>query len=656
MAYNATDITSPEALDHVRLRPGMYIGRTGDGKSPEDGIYILIKEVIDNGIDEFLMGEGTEIHITTDQSKSVTVRDFGRGIPLAKMMDCASRMLTGAKFGSKAFHKSVGLHGVGIKAVNALSESFIIESYRDKRMKRAEFSQGKLVKEYRTKATKEKNGTWVSFTPDPEIFEGYAFESKFIERMLRNYAYLNRNLALVWNGAKFISEEGLLDLLEEHVGEQKAYPIFHWSDDNLEVAITHGPQSGDDYFSYVNGQHTIHGGTHEQVFREIYMRTLRDFYQKSYDAADLRSGLVAALSLRISEPVFESQTKTKLGSSHMEPKGETLRQYLGRTFQPQLDKFLHKNSDIAEIILKKILSAERNRKELNGVKKVAKERAKQAKILNKKLTDCVVHYNTKHAKRADTMLFLTEGDSASGPMIAVREPQTQAVFSLRGKPLNTFGLSKKVVYENEEFYLIQDALNLEDGMEGLRYNKVILATDADVDGMHIRLLMVTFFMQFFPDLVKRGHLYVLQTPLFRVRNKKKTTYCYSDKERLKAIKALGPNPEITRFKGLGEISPEEFAQFIGEGIRLDPITVDAATPVQSLMGYFMGKNTPERQEFILENLQIEGDIPTTDSVQLTATPPPKVKPKVKCAQKAPSKPAPAPKSSLSGKPLSKVSL
>ncbi len=631
--YTESSVESPEGMQHIRMRPGMYIGKTGDGSAPDDGIYVLLKEVIDNGIDEFIMGSGDVIEIDVEEGRRVTVRDYGRGIPLSKIVDCASKIFTGAKFGSEAFKKSVGLHGVGIKAVNALSISFTITAYRSRRFKSADFRQGKLVEDHREKSCNERNGTKVTFEPDPEIFPAFRFDDRFIEAMIRNYAYLNRGLRIVWNGREFRSANGLKDLLEEEIGEEAAYPVFHWSDENLEVALTHGPQPGDEYWSYVNGQHTTQGGAHEQIFREIYMKTLRDFYGKAYEASDLRAGLSAAVSIRITEPLFESQTKTKLGSPHMEPKGESIRQYVGRTFQPALDRFLHEHKDVSDLIQKRIVAAEKSRKELTGVKKLAKERSRQAKVHNRKLTDCTVHYDTKHKLRDQTTLFLTEGDSASGPMISVRDPQTQAIFTLRGKPLNTLGLTKKVVYENEEFFLLQDALNIEDGIEGLRYNRVVLATDADVDGMHIRMLMLTFFMKFFPELVREGHLYILETPLFRVRNKKKTRYCYTDTERVDAIQELGPKPEITRFKGLGEISPKEFAQFIGSGIRLTQIqATGSSAATEHMLEYFMGKNTPERQEFILAHLRPDTESVPDDKLEAPDPPPRKAAPRASQAQ------------------------
>jgi topoisomerase-4 subunit B len=624
--YTESSIESPEGMQHIRMRPGMYIGKTGDGTAPDDGIYVLLKEVVDNAIDEFIMGSGDLIEIDIEENRRVTVRDYGRGIPLEKVVDCASKIFTGAKFGSDAFQKSVGLHGVGIKAVNALSVSFVITAYRGRQFKCAEFSKGKIEQNHRIKSCNERNGTKVTFEPDSELFPNFRFDDRFVEGMIRNYVFLNRGLKIVWNGQEFISQNGLKDLLEDEIGSDALYPVFHWTDSNLEIAMTHGPQSGDDCWSYVNGQHTTQGGVHEQVFREVFMKTLREFYGKPYDASDLRTGLVVAVSIRIVDPVFESQTKTKLGSPHMEPKGESIRQYVSRTFQPALDRFLHEHRDVSDMIQRRIIAAEKSRKDLGAVKKLAKERSKQAKVLNKKLTDCTVHFNTKHKDRNASTLFLTEGDSASGPMISVRDPQTQAIFSLRGKPLNALGLTKKVVYENEEFFLLQDALNIEDGIEGLRYNRVILATDADVDGMHIRLLLITFFLQFFPDLIREGHLYILETPLFRVRNKKKTTYCYTDEERIAAIHALGPKPEITRFKGLGEISPKEFSQFIGEGMRLTKITLSGSSAAtEHMLEYYMGKNTPERQEYILKHLRADSEAVPDEQLEAKSAPWPTAK-------------------------------
>src|SRR6187431_2547231 len=596
--YNEESIKSLDWKEHIRLRPGMYIGKLGDGSSPDDGIYVLVKEVIDNCIDEYTMGYGKTVEITVD-GKQVTIRDYGRGIPLGKVVDVVSKINTGAKYDSKVFQKSVGLNGVGTKAVNALSQYFKVKAVREGKEKTAEFERGFLIKEYKEVKTGEDNGTIVTFIPDETIFKNFKFLPEFIENQIWNYCFLNAGLKIVFNGKSFISRNGLLDLLQRKTNEDEIrYPIIHLKGDDIEVAISHTNEYGEDIYSFVNGQHTTQGGTHQQAFREAYVKTIRDFYKKDYDAADIRTGIVAAVSVRVVEPVFESQTKTKLGSVNVAEGGPTMRNFIGDFFSKELEIFLHKNPTTAEELKKRIEQSERERKELSGIKKLANERAKKANLHNRKLRDCRYHLNDEPpnkgreefvAKLNESTVFITEGDSASGSITKSRNVETQAVFSLRGKPLNCFGLTKKVVYENEEFNLLQHALNIEDGIEGLRYNKVIIATDADVDGMHIRLLLMTFFLQFFPDLVKAGHIFILQTPLFRVRNKKETIYCYSDEERRNAIAKLGVKPEITRFKGLGEISPEEFGLFIGKDIRLDPVILKDAN-IKGLLEYFMGKN------------------------------------------------------------------
>lgn len=606
VTYNEDNIRTLDAQEHIRLRPGMYIGKLGDGSAPDDGIYILIKEVLDNCIDEYVMGHGKQIDVTITD-KTVSVRDYGRGIPLGKVVDAVSKMNTGAKYDSKAFKKSVGLNGVGTKAVNALSEDFAVEAYRDKEMKRAEFKEGKVTADKKVTKTDQPNGTLIVFTPDKKMFKNYHFRTNYIEKMLWNYCYLNPGLTIYFNGERFWSQNGLLDLLKENMSEQPLYPIIHMIDEDIDIAMTHTDAYGEEYYSFVNGQYTTQGGTHLNAFREAITKTLRDFYKKEYDVADIRSGICAAISIKIVEPVFESQTKTKLGSTEMEPGGKSVRTFMADFLKAKLDNFLHKNAEIADTLHRKIIASERERKELSGIKKLAKDRAKKANLHNKKLRDCKTHLtDNKNPKRLETTLFITEGDSASGSITTSRDVNTQAVFSLRGKPLNTHGLTKKIVYENEEFNLIQAALDIEDDLDNLRYNNIVIATDADVDGMHIRLLMMTFFLQFFPDLVKNGHLYILSTPLFRVRNKKETIYCYSDQERQKAIAKLGKNAEITRFKGLGEISPDEFKAFIGPDIRLEPVVVGGES-IQKILDYYMGKNTPERQDFIIDNLKVEKD-------------------------------------------------
>ena len=604
--YSEDNIRTLDWQEHIRLRPGMYIGKLGDGSSADDGIYILLKEILDNSIDEFRMKAGKRIEIKVDDGK-VTIRDFGRGIPLGKVVDAVSKMNTGGKYDSKAFKKSVGLNGVGTKAVNALSEYFRVRSFRDGRLKMAEFSKGMITENYDEKDTSDRNGTEISFIPDGDIFLNFKFRKEYIERMLRNYAYLNPGLKIFFNGETFYSENGLKDLLEEELENETLYPIVHLKDNDIEVAITHTDKSQTEtYFSFVNGQNTTQGGTHLNAFREAYVKTIREFFNKNFDASDVRKSIVAAISINVEEPVFESQTKTKLGSNDIGPNGPTVRTFVIDFLKSKLDNFLHKNPEVAEAIQRKILISERERKELSGIQKLARERAKKVSLHNKKLRDCRQHYNDqKNERKGETQIFITEGDSASGSITKSRDVETQAVFSLKGKPLNCYGLTKKVVYENEEFNLLQAALNIEESLEDLRYNQVIIATDADVDGMHIRLLMITFFLQFFPDLIKNGHLYILQTPLFRVRNKKETRYCYSEAERVKALNELGKNPEITRFKGLGEISPDEFKHFIGKDIRLEPVVVGKDQTIDQLLEFYMGKNTPDRQVFILENLVVE---------------------------------------------------
>ncbi|MFN4364077.1 DNA topoisomerase IV subunit B [Chryseobacterium hispalense] len=604
--YSEDNIRTLDWQEHIRLRPGMYIGKLGDGSSADDGIYILLKEILDNSIDEFRMKSGKRIEIKVDDGK-VTIRDFGRGIPLGKVVDAVSKMNTGGKYDSKAFKKSVGLNGVGTKAVNALSEYFRVRSFRDGRLKMAEFSKGMITENHDEKDTSDRNGTEISFIPDADIFLNFKFRKEYIERMLRNYAYLNPGLKIFFNGETFYSENGLKDLLDEELENETLYPIVHLKDNDIEVAITHTDKSQTEtYFSFVNGQNTTQGGTHLNAFREAYVKTIREFFNKNFDASDVRKSIVAAISINVEEPVFESQTKTKLGSNDIGPNGPTVRTFVIDFLKSKLDNFLHKNPEVAEAIQRKILISERERKELSGIQKLARERAKKVSLHNKKLRDCRQHYNDqKNERKGETQIFITEGDSASGSITKSRDVETQAVFSLKGKPLNCYGLTKKVVYENEEFNLLQAALNIEESLEDLRYNQVIIATDADVDGMHIRLLMITFFLQFFPDLIKNGHLYILQTPLFRVRNKKETRYCYSEAERVKALNELGKNPEITRFKGLGEISPDEFKHFIGKDIRLEPVVVGKDQTIDQLLEFYMGKNTPDRQVFILENLVVE---------------------------------------------------
>jgi topoisomerase-4 subunit B len=610
VVYDESSIRSLDWREHIRLRPGMYIGKLGDGSSPDDGIYILLKEVLDNCIDEHTMGYGKTVDIKVTDDGKVFVRDYGRGIPLGKLVDVVSKINTGGKYDSKAFQKSVGLNGVGTKAVNALSTHFKVQAFRDGQTKVAEFSKGELVKEHKQTETLEPNGTAVYFSPDDTIFKNYHYIPEYIENMLWNYAFLNSGLTIIYNDKKFYSKDGLLDLLKRKTNEENIrYPIIHLKGEDIEMAITHENQYGEEYYSFVNGQHTTQGGTHLLAFREAFAKVVREFFKKEFDLADIRASIVAAISVRVQEPVFESQTKTKLGSANVAHDGPTMKNFVGDFMKKALDDFLHKNPTTADALLKRIMQSERERKDMAGIKKLANERAKKASLHNKKLRDCRFHYDDeKQEKRYDTTLFITEGDSASGSITKSRDVETQAVFSLRGKPLNCFGLTKKVVYENEEFNLLQHALNIEEGLDGLRYNRIVIATDADVDGMHIRLLMLTFFLQFFPDLVKNGHLYILETPLFRVRNKQNTHYCYSEDEKQKAIQKLGGKPEITRFKGLGEISPQEFGLFIGDDIKLQPVILKQDVTIKSLLEYYMGKNTMDRQNFIIDNLRVEKDI------------------------------------------------
>jgi topoisomerase IV subunit B len=616
--YTEESIKSLDWREHIRLRPGMYIGKLGDGAAPDDGIYVLLKEVIDNCIDEHTMGYGKHIDITIEQ-KMVTVRDYGRGIPLGKVVDVVSKMNTGAKYDSKAFQKSVGLNGVGTKAVNALSSFFKVESFREGKMKLAEFERGVLIKENKEQKTTEENGTLITFVADESIFKNFHFIHEYLDNQLWNYCYLNAGLVMNLNGKRYVSKNGLLDLLQRKTNEDELrYPIIHLKGEDIEIAFAHNNDYGEDIFSFVNGQYTTQGGTHHQAFREMYVKTIREFYKKDYDAADIRQSIVAAISVRVQEPVFESQTKTKLGSQVAYENGPSMKNFIGDFLAKELDNYLHRNATVAEALRKRIEQSEKERKELSGIRKLANERAKKANLHNKKLRDCRFHFNDEvtgkdkngtEEKQKQSTIFITEGDSASGSITKARNVETQAVFSLRGKPLNCFSLTKKVVYENEEFNLLQHALNIEDGLESLRYNKIVIATDADVDGMHIRLLLMTFFLQFFPDLVKQNHVYILETPLFRVRDKKETIYCYDEKAKQDAVKKLGNKPEITRFKGLGEISPEEFENFISvDGIKLQPVILEQGEHIQNLLSYFMGKNTMERQEFIIENLRVEVDL------------------------------------------------
>jgi topoisomerase-4 subunit B len=607
--YTEDSIRSLDWKEHIRLRPGMYIGKLGDGSAQDDGIYVLVKEIIDNSIDEHMMGNGKQIDISISDN-TVKVRDYGRGIPLGKVIDCVSKINTGGKYDSGAFQKSVGLNGVGTKAVNALSANFKVQSIRDGKTKIAEFEKGELVKEYKETSTTEKNGTIITFVPDNTIFKNFYFIPDFLEEQLWNYAFLNAGLTINYNGKKYYSENGLLDLLKRKADvETIRYPFIHLKGNDIEMCITHGEQYGEEYYSFVNGQYTTQGGTHLAAFREALVKTVREYYKKDFEASDVRGSIIGAIAIRVQEPVFESQTKTKLGSQNVAHEGPTVRNFVNDFVKRELDNYLHQNSAAADALLKRILQSERERKDIAGIKKLANERAKKANLHNKKLRDCRYHLDDdKSDKRYLSTLFITEGDSASGSITKSRNVESQAVFSLRGKPLNCFGLSKKIVYENEEFNLLQHALNIEDGLDGLRYKNVVIATDADVDGMHIRLLLMTFFLQFFPDLVRNGHLFILDTPLFRVRNKKETIYCYSEDEKQKAIVKLGTKPEITRFKGLGEISPDEFGNFIGEEIRLDPIILTKEITIPKLLSYYMGKNTPERQQFIIDNLKSEKDV------------------------------------------------
>lgn len=620
VVYSEENIKTLEWRDHIRLRPGMYIGKLGEGSSQDDGIYVLLKEVMDNSIDEFMMGNGKKIDVAIND-KEVRVRDYGRGIPLGKVLDASSKMNTGAKYDSKAFKKSVGLNGVGIKAVNALSAKFLVRSIRDGQMKEIHYEQGLTISDEELKPTTEENGVEIIFTPDNLLFGNFRYLSEYIEHMIRNYVYLNAGLVINFNGEKFFSKNGLVDLLNDNISREGLYPIIHLKGEDIEIAMTHGYQYGEDYYSFVNGQNTSQGGTHLAAFKEAIVKTIRDFYKKDFDPSDIRSSIIAAISIKVEEPVFESQTKTKLGSKDMGPEGISVRNFISDFLRKNLDDYLHKNPETAKTILRKIQDSEKERKAISSIQKLARDRAKKVSLHNKKLRDCRIHYNSSDERKLESTIFITEGDSASGSITKSRNVETQAVFSLRGKPLNSYGLTKKIVYENEEFNLLQAALNIEDGIENLRYNNVVLATDADIDGMHIRLLLLTFFLQFFPDLVRKGHVYILQTPLFRIRNKKETIYSYSPEEKDAAMIKLGPNPEITRFKGLGEISPDEFRNFIGKDMRLDPVRVWKSDSVQNFLEFYMGKNTPERQDFIIGNLRIDSEfggdkelLPVTEEV------------------------------------------
>jgi topoisomerase-4 subunit B len=615
--YTEESIKSLDWREHIRLRPGMYIGKLGDGSSPDDGIYVLVKEIIDNAIDEYMMGYGKTIDVTITKDK-VEVRDYGRGIPLGKVIDCVSKINTGGKYDSTAFQKSVGLNGVGTKAVNALSNYFKVQSVREGKTKVAEFEKGKILKDHKETKSAEKNGTLITFAPDSTVFKNYHFRPEYLEEQMWNYAYLNAGLTINFNGQKIHSEKGLFDLLSRKTDEESIrYPIIHLKGNDIEIAMTHGSQYGEEYYSFVNGQNTTQGGTHLAAFREAVVKTIREHFKKDYDASDVRASIVAAIAIRVQEPVFESQTKTKLGSQMAGPDGPVIRTWVNDFVKKELDNYLYKNPATRDALEKRIMQSEKERKEIAGIKKLANERAKKANLHNKKLRDCRIHLDdAKDERRFDTTLFITEGDSASGSITKSRNVETQAVFSLRGKPLNCFGLTKKIVYENEEFNLLQHALNIEESLENLRYNKIVIATDADVDGMHIRLLLLTFFLQFFPELIRNNHVYILDTPLFRVRNKKETIYCYSEEEKQKAVEKLGSKPEITRFKGLGEISPEEFGEFIGENIRLDPVVLQKEAAVQKLLNYYMGKNTPERQQFIIDNLRVEKDLVEEEKVEI----------------------------------------
>src|SRR5690554_3232180 len=605
--YSEESIQTLDWKEHIRRRPGMYIGKLGDGSYSDDGIYVLLKEVMDNSIDEFMMGYGKKIEVNIVDGK-VSVRDFGRGIPLGKLVEVVSKMNTGAKYDSKAFKKSVGLNGVGVKAVNALSSEFAVKAFRDGEVRKADFVRGELINNFPIEKTNEPNGTYVEFTPDGDIFGSYGFKEEFVENLLKNYTFLNSGLTIAYNGTPIVSKNGLLDLLEEKMTEPGIYAPIHLKGEDLEIAMTHAEQYGEEYYTFVNGQHTTQGGTHLIAFREAVVKTIREFYNKNFDVADIRQGMVAAVSIKIEEPVFESQTKTKLGSKDMSPDGVSVRNFVHDFIKKHLDNYLHKHPEVAEIMLRKIQDSEKERKAISGIQKLARERAKKVSLHNKKLRDCRIHYNSNAERKLESAIFITEGDSASGSITKARDVVTQAVFSLKGKPLNSYGLSRKIVYENEEFNLLQAALNIEEGIEALRYNHVIIATDADVDGMHIRLLLITFFLQFFPELIKNGHLYILQTPLFRVRNKKETRYCYTDEEKQRAIKELGPNPEITRFKGLGEISPDEFKYFIGKDMRLERVRMKKEDSSKDLLEFYMGKNTMSRQNFIIENLIVDEEM------------------------------------------------
>jgi topoisomerase-4 subunit B len=614
--YTEDSIRSLDWKEHIRLRPGMYIGKLGDGASQDDGIYVLVKEIIDNAIDEFVMGNGKTIEVTI-QDKTVTIRDYGRGMPLGKVVDCVSKINTGAKYDSKVFKKAVGLNGVGAKAVNAMSAYFKIQAIREGQTKIVEYNRGELINDATIVASEKKEGTIVTFTPDDQIFGNFHYIVEYIEKLLWNYVFLNNGLSIYFNGERYFAKNGILDLLDRNINGNGPvlYPIIHIKEDDLEFAFTHSSKLyGEEYYSFVNGQHTTQGGTHQAAFREAIVKTIREFYNKDFDTSDVRTSILAAISLKVSEPVFESQTKTKLGSQYIEPDGQTIRNYITDIVKRNLDNYLHMNPETAEALLLKILQSQKERKEIAGIKKLAKESVKKASLHNKKLRDCRVHYNSNHERRLDSTLFITEGDSASGSITKSRDVNTQAVFSLKGKPLNCYGLSKKIVYQNDEFNLLQSALNIEEGLDNLRYNNVVIATDADVDGMHIRLLLLTFFLQFYPDLIKAGHLYILQTPLFRVRNKKETLYCYTEEERLDALSKLGKNPEITRFKGLGEISPDEFKHFIGSSIRLDPVILNRDSSINDILSFYMGKNTPTRQNFIIDNLRFEEDIQIEEKV------------------------------------------
>lgn len=614
--YTEDSIRSLDWKEHIRLRPGMYIGKLGDGASQDDGIYVLIKEMVDNAVDEFVMGNGRVIDVDISD-KSVTIRDYGRGMPLGKVIDCVSKINTGAKYDSKVFKKAVGLNGVGSKAVNAMSSFFKVQAIREGQTKIVEYKRGELIVNEDIQPSEEKDGTLVTFIPDDQIFGNFHYILDYVEKLLWNYAFLNHGLTINFNGEKLYAKNGIVDLLDRNINGNGPilYPIIHIQEDDLDFAFTHSSkQYGEEYYSFVNGQHTTQGGTHQAAFREAIVKTIREFYNKDFDTSDIHTSVLAVVSIKVQEPIFESQTKTKLGSQHIEPDGQSIRNYVMDIVKRNLDNFLHKNSEAADALLAKILQNQKERKEIAGIKKLAKESVKKVSLHNKKLRDCRVHYNTNHERRLDTILFITEGDSASGSITKSRDVNTQAVFSLKGKPLNCYGLSKKIVYENDEFNLLQSALNIEDGMDNLRYNQVVIATDADVDGMHIRLLLLTFFLQFYPDLIKSGHVYILQTPLFRVRNKKTTKYCYTEEERIKAIKGLGVNPEITRFKGLGEISPDEFKHFIGSSMRLDPVILTRDSVISEILSFYMGKNTPTRQNFIIENLRVEKDFAEEEKV------------------------------------------